>query len=297
MTLLIEGMQGLGDSIYQRPLVRAAAARNVTFLETPWPELYRDLDVRFVRPDTPLRTQRRNVERQPEGRWSEVPRHVRRIRIAYGSTELARGGILRAMEEALPLDGRPFVFDLPDFGPPPLSAPDGRPLAVIRPVTVRGEWRNPARNPDPAYLAEAAAVLRDRGWYTLGVADLADRQEWAETPLPVVDREFHGGELDTPELLALIGRADLVVGGVGWIVPACLALRTPLFVVFGGNGGHNAPEKIFDPRLDLSRVAYALPERFCRCTDNRHRCDKTIGDFVRRFRHGLEQLETKRRGE
>ena len=83
--------------------------------------------------------------------------------------------------------------------------------------------------------------------------------------------------------MVLLRSADLVIGGVGWIVPAGLALRSKTFVVLGGHGGHNAPEKITDPRLDLSRIGFAMPEKFCRCTNMLHTCDKTIADVVGQF--------------
>ena len=77
--------------------------------------------------------------------------------------------------------------------------------------------------------------------------------------------------------------ADIVIGGVGWIVPAALALKVRTFVVLGGHGGHNSPEKITDPRLDLSRIGFARPEKFCQCTNMRHSCEKTIADPIGQY--------------
>jgi hypothetical protein len=76
----------------------------------------------------------------------------------------------------------------------------------------------------------------------------------------------------------------VVIGGVGWIVPAGMALRSKTFVVLGGHGGHNAPEKVTDPRLDLSRIGFAMPEAFCQCTNMLHDCDKRIADPIGQFR-------------
>src|SRR5262245_9263081 len=47
--LLVRGMWGLGDNCYARPFVRAAAEKYDVWLETPWPELYEDIELRFVR--------------------------------------------------------------------------------------------------------------------------------------------------------------------------------------------------------------------------------------------------------
>ena len=95
----------------------------------------------------------------------------------------------------------------------------------------------------------------------VAVADLEPGQEWVVGELPPAHHHFLFGELAVRELLALVRDADIVVGGVGWIVPAGFALKTKTFVVLGGHGGHNAPEKITDPRLDLSRIGFAIPER------------------------------------
>lgn len=55
-----------------------------------------------------------------------------------------------------------------------------KPVAVIRPATVRKEWANPARNPDPKYLADAARELR-KHFYVVSLADLEEGEEcWWE---------------------------------------------------------------------------------------------------------------------
>ena len=252
--VLIRGMWGLGDNIYSRPFVRAAAEQYELHLETPWPELYADLDIKFVRGTRKLRTQQKNMARQPADRWSR-PIAVREIKVGYA--DLATSSIIRALERRWsPLKVRfdPALFDLPDMGPSPVTS--DRPIAVVRPVTVRTEWRNEARNPQPEYIAAIAAELMATHT-VVAVADLAPGQEWVVGELPPAHRYFVHGELAVRELLALVRDADIVVGGVGWIVPAALALKVKTFVVLGGHGGHNAPEKITDPRLDLQ------PHRVC----------------------------------
>lgn len=280
MTLIVEGMKGLGDNIYQRIVVQAAAQREAVYLKTPWPELYEDLPIRFLPMDTPLRTQRKNLSRQPASRWSASPPSARTVRIGYGTRELADVSLVRAMESALPLHGQPFVMDLPTYARQQIG--DGRPLAIVRPVTVRTEWRNEARNPRPEYVAEIAAALM-ASCYVVSVADLQDGEEWLLEPAPPAHARMHRGELSVRQLLGLVQAAAVVVGGVGWIVPAAIAARVPAYVVLGGHGGHNAPEKLSDPRMDLSRIGWAVPDRFCRCADMRHRCDKTITNLTERF--------------
>jgi len=265
-------MKGLGDNLYQRPFIRAAARSRDVYLETPWPELYVDLPRVFpIRTGTTLRTQRKNEERAA-ALYREPRRGCFLRRVSYGSAELRVGSIIRAMERSLPLKGAPLVMDVPPsiLTSPPLAGP----YALVRPVTRRREWLNPARNPRPEYVAQVAADLRRR-MPVVVVADLESGEEELEGALPPHDVAYLRGELDLPELLSLAAGAEVIVGGVGWIVPAAIALRRPAFVILGGNGGHNAPEKITDRRLDLSRLAFAMPDHFCTCERMTHPCDKT----------------------
>jgi hypothetical protein len=282
--ILIRGPWGLGDNCYQRPFVRAAAAQYEVWLDTPWPELYEDLDLKFVRGARRLRTQTDNIASQSEDRWSRPPPSIREMQLHYAN--IAASSIIRSLEQRwgarLRIEFDPALFTLPDMGPSPVSS--DRPIAVIRPVTVRSEWLNAARNPKPEYVNALAAELMATHT-VVAVASLAANQEWLVGNLPPAHHYFLHGELPVRELLALVRDADIVVGGVGWIVPAALALKVRTFVVLGGHGGHNAPAKITDPRLDLSHIGFAIPEAFCRCTHMLHNCDKRIADPVGQFFH------------
>jgi hypothetical protein len=276
-------MWGLGDNIFSRPFVRAAAAKFDVHLETPWPELYTDLNIKFVRGGRRLRTQLKNMARQPTELWWSPPKPaMREIKITY--SDLATKSIITSLERkwstTLSIKFNPALFDLPDMGPSPVVS--DRPIAVIRPVTVRSEWRNEARNPRPEYVNALAAELMATHT-VVAIADIVQGEEWLVGELPPAHHHFVFGELAVRELLALVRDADIVIGGVGWIVPAGLALKVKTFVVLGGHGGHNAPEKITDPRLDLSRIGFAKPEAFCRCTNMLHNCDKTIADPISQF--------------
>lgn len=267
--IVIEGMQGLGDGIYQRAYLRTLAARgDSVYLATPWPELYDDLGINYLMRATRLRTQDKNLSRQTGARWSQRPHAARQMRIRYGSAAFREGGsIPRAMEACFGVP--PAGWDLPPF---PRFKRD-RPIAVIRPVTERREWHNSARGPLPEYVAEVAADLMATH-HVVSVADIAEGEEWLSGAAPPAHERFERGELRVSLLLGLIQSAAVVVGGVGWVVPACIAAGTPLFVIHGGHGGHNARERITDPRMDLTHVRFAEPDRFCRCEGMRHDCDK-----------------------
>lgn len=279
-SLHIRGMHGLGDNIMQRPFIRAAAEDHQVFLETPWPELYADLpNVLPVRANSNLRTQAKN-EKASKVVWHKP--YGRRIRMHYGPQDLVRSNIWRALNKHLPLGGHPFQLDLP-----PLPVPDidtqGKPLAIIRPVTARTEWLNLARNPIPAYVNAIAAEL-SLTHYVVCLADLQDDQEWLEGPMPFCDLALIRGELTTLEALALVAEADVVVGGVGWIVPAALAARRRAFIVLGGMGAHNAPERLTDQEwVDNSHIGWAIPDHYCLCDQKTHNCDKRITDIDRQF--------------
>jgi hypothetical protein len=279
--LVVQGMKGLGDGIFQRPFIRAESERRPVYLETPWPQLYSDLPNVFpVKVGTTLRTQAKNAAAQPVEVWHEAPSRADRVAMGYGTRELARGSIFDALSAKLPLHGSPFVFDLP---PGHVGTMGGNPYVVVRPVTVRREWHNPARNPDPSAVFKVAQWCQDAGFMVVLVADLKEGHEHAVGALPPHDVAYLGGELDVVELMALVRGAAAVIGGVGWIVPMAIAAGTPLFVVQGGQLGHNGPDKITDRRMNLTRVGWARPRYPCRCERMNHNCRKDPanlrGDF------------------
>lgn len=267
--ILLEGMHGLGDNLYQRAVLRRYAAdHGPVYLSTPWPQLYADLaDVRCVRPATRLRTQRKNAARRDLA-WHRAPVAARPRRWHYVNRP---GSLLQALCADLGIAPEAIDFS----GPPVLSEPRP-PYVVIRPATVRSEWMAEARNPQPEYLAQAAASARRHGLHIISVADLAGGHEWAAGPLPEADERYHAGELGLEWLLALVAGAAGVIGGVGWLLPAAIAYRVPMLLIYGGAGGYHGPERILDPRMDQSRLEQAMPDAFCRCRDHTHACDKTI---------------------
>jgi len=226
----------------------------------------------------------RNLARTQDVHWQMPPGHARIIPMGYGPIELETQTVALALERKLPRGKRQtYVWDLPDMGPCPFDT-GGAPLAIIRPATRRIEWDNEARNPVPEYIDQIAGDLKDQGFAVVVIADLKYGQEWlAGNDLPPHNMAITRGELNIRQLMAAVRDAAVVVGPVGWIVPACIALKTPAFIVLGGNGGMNAPEIIIDPRMDAGHIGFAIPERFCRCMDMRHACTKTIPDLAKQW--------------
>lgn len=277
--IAIKMMMGLGDNVYGRAFIKSLVKSTPVLLETPWPEIYQDLpNIKFIKPHTRLRTQKKSADRVDESVWAK-PYFGNSIQISYGDK-----GIMRGMRERFKVDSS--SFDLPDF-----DSPISGKYAVIRPATVRTEWSAASRNPKPEYIAECAEKLLSEGYSVISVADLEDGVEWAVEPLPKATKRFHKGEFNIKELLGLIQHASVVVGGVGWMTPASIAYKVPSWIIFGGFGAFNAPENLFDKdRMDLSKIGYALPDDFCRCRDGAHKCRKDISNHAEKFAEWLGRL-------
>jgi hypothetical protein len=260
--MIIHSMKGLGDNVYQRAFIKALP--KPVYLDTPWPEIYSDIPgVHFIRPQTTLRTQAKNIARHAD--WVMPPTRQPTRQIRYGAE-----GIIPGMTASFGV--APGAFDLPPLPP----SPETGKYVVVRPATVRSEWRADTRNPDPEYIAWAAAEAMRRGYRVIGVADLQEQQEWALAPLPPADYAYYKGELPVEPLLALVQGAAAVIGGIGWLVPAALAAKVPAWVICGGQGGFNSPEQICPAG---STITFAVPDNFCRCRLKTHNCDKRISDY------------------
>ena len=273
--MIYHGMKGLGDNIYQRAFIKAAL--KPLYLQTPWPELYEDLEgVRCTKPRTTLRTQAKNIEKYQK--W-----HIEPIGNAKW-IQYSREPITQGMQRCFGV--KPLTFDLPSFG----KIETSQKYAVVRPVTHRSEWIAQSRSPKPEYVAEAAQILREMGFCVVSVADLEDEKEWAENPLPPADVRYHKGELNVKQLLALIEHASVVVGGVGWIVPASIAYQTPAWIINGGNGGHNSKSQITDSSMNLQKIEFVQPDIFCKCIKPNHHCNKTITNHADKFTKWIRRL-------
>lgn len=260
--MIIHGMRGLGDNLFMRPFIKALP--KPVYLDTPWPEIYAGIDgVQFIRPQTNLRTQAKNIARHAT--WTMPPTRQPTRQIRYGAE-----GIIPGMIASFGI--MPGEFDLPPLPPSPI----GGKYVVVRPATVRSEWRADTRNPDPEYINVAAREAARRGYRVISVADLVDNVEWAVEPLPYASVQFHHGELPVEELLALVKGAAAVIGGIGWLVPAALAAKVPAWIICGGQGGFNSPKQICP---DGSTITFAVPDNFCRCKLKQHACDKRISNY------------------
>lgn len=262
--MIVHGMLGLGDNLFERPFIKALP--KPVYLSTPWPSLFSDIPgVHFIRPQTTLRTQAKNIARHAD--WVLPPGRQPARHIRYGAE-----GIIPGMTACFGV--APAEFDLP---PLPHSPETGK-YVVVRPATVRSEWRADTRNPDPEYIYRGVWEARLRGYRVISVADLVEGHEWLIGPADYpADKRYHKGELPVEQLLALVANASAVIGGIGWLVPAALAAKVPAWIICGGQGGYNAPELI-TPR-EQTNITFAVPDNFCRCRLKQHTCDKRISNY------------------
>lgn len=261
--MLVNCHRGLGDSIYSRAFVKNLP--KPVYLDTPWPEIYAGIPgVHFVKPQTNLRTQAKNILRHTE--WEVAPRGLPQRHPRYGAE-----GIIQGLTQTFGV--MPGEFDLPPLPP----SPETGKYVVVRPATVRSEWRADTRNPDPEYIAKASIEALVRGYRVISVADLVEGQEWLVGHRPKASVNYHQGELPVEQLLALVQGAAAVIGGIGWLVPAALSAKVPAWIICGGQGGYNAPELI-TPK-GQNNITFAVPDNFCRCRLKMHNCDKRISDY------------------
>lgn len=274
---MISGMQGLGDNLYQRAVLRSCGKSVV--LQTSWPQIYSDLsNVKCVRPATRLRTQYKNVLR------SEFANATGYRQMQWSYCADASLSILESLARRLGVQ-TPTEMTGPEFR---FTRITERPYIVVRPACLRREWVSNSRNPKPEYIAEAIEHLR-KDFTIVSVADLEPGQEWALEPLPYADITLHKGELPVEQLLSVVQNAAGLVGGVGWVVPAALAYKVPLLLIYGGWGASNSPRRIIGS-LDASFIDQVIPNEFCMCSSNNHECNKSISDFSSRARSFAAQL-------
>lgn len=271
----VEGMYGLGDNLYQRGVIAALREQDEVAVRTPWPEVYAGLDVKFMFPQTDLRTQAENLKRLPQDFWWRG-RMDRRVRLSYDVADFQAGrSIPAALSRGAGVDIRlvPLVSPGSEL---PRVVPEGRALGIVHPPTVRREWYNAARPCDPKYLQLVIDAHPELFWVEVGWNK--EGEEWYAGEPPRVDASFMGGELSMNQLLTLWGRASLVVSGVGFPLPLGIVMQTPTLILYGGD----VPDYLLTAgygHLPLYRCVE--PDQFCACYGKRHGpndCNKVLDE-------------------
>lgn len=290
MKVFVKCMHGIGDSLWARPFVRQLVNEgHELYLETPLPFIYGDLPVKFIKPTQTHRTQEKYLD-QTTYSFVERPDYFdKRINFFYSHDEIKKHGIMTHMEQAFGYEpgSIQFEMDMPSNLPAHgllLPKKLAKKLAIVRPVTHRKEWLCTSRSPKANYIAWCARILKDMGYYVISVADCVEGEEWIEDGgEPPADLKLHNGELGLEKTFSLFESAELVITGDGFAVPAAIAAKTNVFVIFGGRGKYSNPHKLFDLRMNMKKIGWALPDNFCRCASMEHDCDKEIANLDSQF--------------
>jgi hypothetical protein len=276
-------MQGLGDNLHQRAIVRQLMAQQVVYLDSSWPSVYHDLvgpRLQLVRPAAvALRTQAKNAVREAARyHTTKAPRQVRLVRIWYQGADVAAArSVLGAMARAAGVrdDGLDFRMPVPRAWHQALDTvfpTTSKPIMLYRPLVERTEWGGCAsRNPDVAAYDALFQSIASR-YHVVSVADLVPGKEWlAYAPVPA-DTVFHHGELTFEMLAALAQRASLTFCSPGFAAPLSQAVGTPTVVVFGGyeNSSSFSIGARYTPYLGIDPI---IP---CSCFSHTHTHRKSI---------------------
>lgn len=282
--IIVRTMHGLGDNVYHRPFIKSLSEKTPIHLATPWPQLFEDLpNVTIIDMGrATLRTQSKNIREYKETHDLENLGSGHTFIISHNNPNCSIWQAYGQMKYPLTTN---HIMDLPTV---PVSSrfPTDKPVAIIRPATIRKEWSNESRNPLQEYIQIAVNALA--GYHRVLIADIDERYEWYDGgSITGCETYFEHGELSIEELIYFTTNAAVSIGGVGWLLPMGIAAKTPTFIIFGGQGKLNSPEKLTDPIMELGNFGYALPDDFCRCDQPLHTCDKTINSFGDKFNNWL----------
>lgn len=284
--IYIKTFDGFGDNLYTRSVIKELIKNKDVYIQTPLPDIYRDLPVKFVYTQSEYRTQSK-IKPSKHIKFNDAP-DIKAIELKYDQ-DLYTSNVMTILLKKvnLPLDTK-LEWDLPDFTEElselNLNIPLDKKIAIVRPSTIRMEWPVPSRAADQTYINWCSSTLMDWGYHVISVADLEKDKEWLYNNMDIhAHQKFYKGEVPIYALLELIKKAELVVGGSGFIVPATVSANTNLFLILGGRLGYDSPAKTLHPTMDMSKISCALPTNPCRCGQDDHDCDKRIHDIDYKF--------------
>lgn len=315
-TVLVNAMEGIGDQIYIRPFLRELAKNKEVYVNTFTPFLYADLNVQFVDPrrkqpvTRTYRTQQKAFETiVDKSIYVKEPPYIGKIiETHYKGDEVKTNSIVSTFYRKfeLPFDTK-IDWCLPEMQVDKINELRDKifelskiditkdKIAIVRPATVRKEWEVHTRNADPHYISWCAKTLIEYGYKVISIADCKNDEEWIVQPAPVAHLHLLSGELGLPGTLELIKHASIVVGGSGFIIPATISAKVPLFVIFGGRMAYDTPYKVFHNSMDMTKIGWAVPDNPCRCVEVKHNCDKTITHLDTLFMEFVRRIENDKR--
>lgn len=281
--LYVQGMLGLGDNLYQRGVIEVLATKGPLLLETPWPQIYEGIpNLKFTAPSTILRTQLKNIQRSRA--WyngARLPPGHPFLRLSYVPYQRQGIPLYRGLCQAAQIPPDAYFLRLKD------PCPNRKGHVMIRPHTLRREWRAPNRGPQPEVIQWALDWCRRQGFSTVVIADIHPPLETYDGPRPQgADHYFEKGELSLEQLLEWTWSARMFIGTVGFAIPMGMALGTPTLILHGGAGGLNGPEMVNAPCV--RPLHHLTPDDFCRCVSYEHACPRRIN--LTRLEKALDEL-------
>lgn len=273
---VVRGMKALGDCLFQRPYVRELAKEHdEVYLGTPWPQLYSDIEnVRPCRVETRRVVSRKNSSHYV-GPWHEMPEKADRVVKVHN----ADGSPIRIGESF----GSPILMppECPDI--PTIASPAGKPIAVVRPPAKRLDWDTENREPHSFHIFEAAEEL----YASHHVALVGGPSEEVIGRVPPHHANHLDGNLSFEAFMVLVASADVIVAGVGSMVPLAIALQKKALVVVGGRGATCGVGSVCHSDWK-HKITFVHPDPYCyECADPRHRCNKLVPDFRGKLRDWL----------
>lgn len=286
MSLVVEpvylkAMAGLGDNLYIRPFIRDMVKRNIPVaLQTAYPELFSDMGLRIVRPQTAHLNAMKSIrEWGDKHHWRGAPKNSNGMRITptlIGYDPENWRPITEQIEAHFPIV-RDYLFNLPnvksDMEPLPPK------LAIIRPLVKREGFDVPARDPLNEYILKAEKALRLSGIVTIGIAAIG-HGEVAAAEMPKFDVDFTKGQLPLNEVINLFRKSTAVVSGPGFAQLMGVAANGPqVMSLWGSRGVLDNPNRIFDRRMNVKNLWEFRPPWPCPHSTATCDCDKSIPLF------------------
>lgn len=281
-------MAGLGDSLNERGIVRAALDEgHEVDLVASWPQVFHDMpQVRLIRANSTLPYCAQNEADEVEA-FAPDPGYVgvKTIPVTYLGEDLKKGmSFMQAMGMRSGFTPRFTRFVAPEIWGRNISILTNRPLLLYRPLVERATWgASRMRNPLPFVYDSVLEAIREQ-FFVVGVAELNHGIETIVSRAEP-DLMLYAGEMTFRQLAYLAGKCALVVSPPGMGLLLGLHSSVPTIGVFGGyetaaQYAHIAPT----PFLAIE------PENPCCCLTLGHDCDRTTNieravERAREFAH------------
>lgn len=278
--------QGFGDNLYLRGHIGGLIEKGCrVWIDTPYPELFEGEGVHYLRQKGFYRFAGKEADSVhfEQGRDN----YGRTIDVYYAYGEM---GTTKTITQAYDLfntfEQRHFELAVKDKwveeAKVVLEAHGldlSKPFTLIKPPTIRDEWVNVSRNPEPSAwnLAQRFAVRNSEQTVSLAYIDDGVEHYDCQAPEGVTARiESH---VSYRGIIGIFALAEKIIATPSFAIPLSLALKKPAFIIYGGSVPNS---QLVDSRMDTSNYHFIEPQPFCQCHKLDHECGKEIDGKVLR---------------